>query len=114
VGIGIPIPVLDEDMARRLSIRDDQIETSVLDYGSPGTPKLGQVTYAMLRSGFITVDGKKVRTAPVASLAKAREIAALLKNWLLAGQFELTRPVEMFPVHATLQSLKETEKEGKP
>jgi len=114
VGIGIPIPVLDEDMARRLSIRDDQIETSVLDYGSPGTPKLGQVTYAMLRSGFITVDGKKVRTAPVASLAKAREIAALLKNWLLAGQFELTRPVEMFPIHATLQSLKETEKEGKP
>lgn len=114
VGIGIPVPMLDEDMARRVSIRDDQIETSVLDYGSPGTPALGRVTYAMLRSGFITIDGKKVRTAPVASLAKAREIAALLKNRLEAGRFELTRPVQMFPATASLNSLKETEKTDKP
>ncbi len=114
VGIGIPVPMLDEDMARRVSIRDDQIETSVLDYGSPGSPKLGQVTYAMLRSGFITIDGKKVRTAPVASLAKAREIAALLKSRLEAGLFELTRPVQMFPANASLNSLKETEKSDKP
>lgn len=114
VGIGIPVPMLDEDMARRVSIRDDQIETSVLDYGSPGTPALGRVTYAMLRSGFITIDGKKVRTAPVASLAKAREIAALLKSRLEAGLFELTRPVQMFPANASLNSLKETEKSDKP
>lgn len=114
VGIGIPIPMLDEDMARRVSIRDDQIETSVLDYGSPGTPKLGQVTYAMLRSGSITVDGKKVRTAPVASLAKAREIALLLKQQIETGGFELTRPVQMFPAQASLHSLKETEKPEKP
>jgi uncharacterized protein (DUF39 family) len=106
--------MLDEDMARRVSIRDDQIETSVLDYGSPGTPALGRVTYAMLRSGFITIDGKKVRTAPVASLAKAREIAALLKSRLEAGLFELTRPVQMFPATASLNSLKETEKSDKP
>ncbi len=113
VGIGIPIPVLDEDIARRVSIRNDQIETSVLDYGSPGSPKLGQVTYAELRTGFIRIGEHKVRTAPVASLAKAREIAALLKNQLQEGQFELTRPVQMFPSNASLKSLKETEKEDK-
>ena len=114
VGIGIPIPVLDEDIARRVSIRDDQIETPVLDYGSPGTPKMGQVTYAMLRSGYITIEGKKVRTAPVASLAKAREIATLLKIQMETGRFELTRPIQMFPAHASLNSLKEIEKVEKP
>ncbi len=110
VGIGIPIPVLDADMARRVSIRNDQIETSVLDYGSPGTPKLGQVTYEELRSGFIHVNGRKVRTAPVSSLSKARRIAELLKTELLSGVFEVTKPVQLFPRNTSLKSLIETEK----
>src|SRR5690606_6752087 len=82
VGIGIPIPVLDEDMARRVSVSNSQIETSVLDYGTAGTPKLGQVNYAQLQSGTIKIEGKKIRTAPVSSLAKARKIASELKEWL--------------------------------
>jgi uncharacterized protein (DUF39 family) len=110
VGLGIPIPVLDEEMARFVSVRNDQIETAVLDYGSPGTPKLGQVTYAELRSGFIKVGNHKIRTAPVASLSKARKIAELLKTAILEGNFEINRPVQMFPAQASLKSLKETEK----
>lgn len=109
VGIGIPIPVLDVDIARRVSINNSQIETSVLDYGMAGTPKLGQVTYAELKSGFIKVQGKKIRTAPVASLAKARKIAVELKNWLLNGEFEISKPVQMFPKNTSLNSLKESE-----
>lgn len=109
VGIGIPIPVLDVDIARRVSINNSQIKTSVLDYGMAGTPKLGQVTYAELKSGFIKVQGKKIRTAPVASLAKARKIAVELKNWLLNGEFEISKPVQMFPKNTSLNSLKETE-----
>ena len=110
VGIGIPIPVLDADMARRVSIRNDQIETSVLDYGSPGTPKLGQVTYEELRSGFIKVGNHRIRTAPVSSLAKARKIANLLKAAILEGKFEITQPVKMFPSSASLKSLVENVK----
>jgi L-aspartate semialdehyde sulfurtransferase len=110
VGLGIPIPMLDEEMARFVSIRNDQIETSVLDYGSPGTPKLGQVTYAELRSGFIRLGNHKIRTAPVASLAKARKIAALLKKAIEEGSFEITQPVKMFPEHTALKTLKETDK----
>lgn len=110
VGLGIPIPILDEEMARFVSIRNEQIETSVLDYGTPGMPKLGQVTYAELRSGSIKVGNHKIRTAPVASLAKARKIADLLRQAIEAGTFEIVRPVKMFPTHASLQSLKETEK----
>jgi L-aspartate semialdehyde sulfurtransferase len=97
VGIGIPIPVLDEDMARRVSIANSQIETSVLDYGTEGMPKLGQVTYEELQSGTIKVAGKKIRTAPVSSLSKARKIAAELKEWLQNGKFEITQPVQLFP-----------------
>lgn len=113
VGIGIPIPILDADMARRVSIRNEQIETSVLDYGSPGAPKIGQVTYSELRSGFIRVAEQKVRTAPVASLSKARQIAELLKNAIQQGRFEITQPVKLFPENASLKQLVETVKPEK-
>lgn len=109
VGIGIPIPVLNVEMARRVSINNSQIQTSVLDYGSPGTPKLGQVTYEQLRSGEIEVNGQKVRTAPVASLAKARKIAEILKKQIQEGQFQLQEPIQMFPSNTSLKSLIEVE-----
>jgi uncharacterized protein (DUF39 family) len=86
----------------------------VLDYGSPGTPKLGQVTYAELRSGFIRIGNQKVRTAPVASLSKARKIADLLKKAIEEGKFEITRPIQMFPQQTSLKSLKETDKTERP
>jgi len=109
VGIGIPIPVLNADIAKRVSINNSQIETSVLDYGTVGTPKLGQVTYDELQSGTIKVKGKKIRTAPVASLKKARKIADELKKWLQNGEFEVTKPVQMFPANTSLNTLQETE-----
>ena len=57
VGIGIPIPVLDEDMARRVSIRNEQIETTVADYGN-GNQVLGKTNYAALQSGEIEIGGR--------------------------------------------------------
>ena len=109
VGIGIPIPVLNTEMAKRVSVNNNQIQTSVLDYGTVGMPKLGEVSYEELRSGSIKVNGKKIRTAPVSSLSKARKIASELKNWLQAGNFEVNKPVQMFPQNTSLNSLKETE-----
>ena len=112
VGIGIPIPVLNTDIAKRVSVNNSQIETSVLDYGTAGTPKLAQVTYEQLQSGFIKVKGNKIRTAPVASLAKARKIADELKKWLQNGIFEISKPVQMFPSNTSLNGLKEVEVEN--
>lgn len=109
VGIGVPIPVLNTEIAKRVSVNNGQIETSVLDYGTVGTPKLGQVTYKELQSGFIKIKGKKIRTAPVSSLSKARKIADELKKYLLEGQFEVNKPVQMFPQNTALNGLKETE-----
>lgn len=104
VGIGIPIPVLDEDLARRVSIRNEQIETTVVDYGD-GNRVLGTTNYAALQSGFIDVGGHKVRTAPLSSLARAREIAGILKQWIRKGDFLLTEPVRPMPAHASLKGL---------
>jgi len=107
VGIGIPIPVLNTEIARRVSIRNEQIETIVVDFGIAGTPEVGRVNYAQLRSGEIEIQGKKIRTAPVASLSKARKIADILKKQIQEGKFELIKPVLMFPTNTSLQKLKE-------
>lgn len=109
VGIGIPIPILDVEMAKRVSINNSQIETTVLDYGTEGTPKLGQVNYEELRSGTIKIAGKEISTAPVSNLEKARKIADELKKWLQNGDFEISKPVQMFPKNTSLKSLKDTE-----
>lgn len=101
VGIGIPIPVLDEEIAYYTSVSDEQIYTQIVDY-SRAYPEgisetLGQVNYAQLRSGRINVNGKEVPTGSLSSYAKAREIATILKEWIKDGKFLLTEPVEKLP-----------------
>lgn len=99
VGIGVPIPILDEEMARYVCVRDEDIITGVYDYsvGRRSRPCLGQVNYKELRGGQIEVGGKKIRTAPLSSLAKAQKIADLLKGWIADRTFTLTEPVLNLP-----------------
>ena len=105
VGVGIPIPILDEDMARRVMIRNSQIHTNIVDYGSPDHDILGQADYKTLFSGEITLNGKKIRTAPLSSVKTAREIAEILKEEITGGRFLLTAPVESFQKTAGLNNL---------
>jgi uncharacterized protein (DUF39 family) len=101
VGVGIPIPILTEDALRHALVTDADIVTPIIDYSynqpqrEPGT--LGQVTYAQLRSGSITVQGKDVPTSSLSSHARAREIALTLKDWITRGEFQLTAPVAPIP-----------------
>ena len=106
VGIGVPIPLLDEDLAHRVSIRNCQIDTFIEDYGGRGE-LIGKVNYEQLRSGEIEFMGKKIHTAPLSSLFKARKIAAILKDWIEKGEFELTAPVRPMPTERSLQGLKD-------
>ncbi len=105
VGVGIPVPVLDEDMARRVMVRNSQIETNILDYGTPDHDFLGRIDYNSLFSGEITLNGKKIRTAPLSSIKVAREIAEILREEITAGRFLLTEPVEHFRRTSGLHSL---------
>jgi uncharacterized protein (DUF39 family) len=101
VGIGVPIPVIDEDVVAAAAVRDDQIFTQVVDYGNDYpqgiSRSLGEVSYAQLRSGKIVVQGKEVPTGALSSYAKAREIAGILKEWIVKGEFLLTEPVAPLP-----------------
>lgn len=105
VGIGIPIPVLDEEMAAKLMIRNEQITTRILDYGNPDHPELGRVNYEQLMSGEIELNGKKIKTSSLSSIYKAREIAGILKKQISEGSFTLTAPVEAFPKGKGLKPL---------
>jgi len=105
VGIGIPIPVLDEEMAARLMIRNEQITTRIIDYGVPEHPELGRTNYRALMSGEIVLNQKKIKTASLSSIFKARRIAGILKTQISEGSFTLTEPVEMFPKNKGLKPL---------
>ncbi len=101
IGIGVPIPILDEEMARYTSVSDEQLSAAIVDY-SNDYPQgiiqdLGRATYAALKSGKITVKGKEVNTAAISSYPKAREIANKLKEWIKKGEFTLTEKVASFP-----------------
>ena len=75
-----------------------------MDYGD-GNKILGKTNYAALQSGEIEVNGHKIRTTPVASLAKARQIADILKSWIQKGDFLLTEPVRPMPTGTKLKNL---------
>ena len=101
VGVGLPIPILNEEVLHFASVSDADLVAPVVDY-SEAYPHcqpeiLGEVTVAQLKSGEITVDGKKMITAGLSSYARAREIALTLKQWIEAGTFLLTEPVAFLP-----------------
>lgn len=107
VGVGIPIPILDEEMMKQVSIGNDRLETNVLDYSvsDDAKPVLARVSYEALQSGKIVLGGKEVKTAPLASLYKARKIATLLKEQIQKGEFYLSKPVEMFPSNSVTKAM---------
>lgn len=101
VGIGIPIPILDAQMARFTGVSDAELFAPIMDYSDaypnckPGN--LGHVSYAELKTGTIQVKGKAVPTASLSSYPKAVAIAEELKDWIRTGHFELTEPVAPLP-----------------
>lgn len=101
VGLGIPIPILNAEMAAYTGVSDNELYTQVIDYGHDYTNGInrsyGQVSYAELNSGEIVVNGNKVQTAPLSSRVKAREIAEILQRKIREGKFLLNKPAEFLP-----------------
>jgi len=101
VGIGVPIPILDEEILKYTAAKDEEIYAQVVDY-SAHYPQcvagsLGEVNYAQLKSGKIIVQGKSVPVGSLSSYSKAREISEELKSWIKKGDFLLTEPVAPLP-----------------
>ncbi len=105
VGVGMAIPILDAELAAAVGVSDAEIFTEILDFAVPSRsrPSLGRVSYRELRSGEVELEGKRVPTVSLSSYPRAREIATLLKEWVLAGRFPLRPPVSPLPQDRGLQ-----------
>lgn len=101
VGIGVPIPILSEEILKYTLVTDSQIYAPIIDYSEAYPQRksdiLGEVNYADVKSGKITIQGKEVPTASLSSYPRAVEIATTLKEWIRSGKFLLTEMVAPLP-----------------
>ncbi|WP_320041325.1 homocysteine biosynthesis protein [uncultured Desulfobacter sp.] len=100
VGLGIPIPILNEEILKYTSVPDEELFTQIIDYGHDypkGISKsYGQVSYAELKSGTIMIKGEAVPTVPLSSMVKARKIAQILKSEIQKSRFYIGVPQHLF------------------
>ena len=101
VGIGVPIPILSEEILSYTAVTDNEIFAPVIDYFEAYPQRspdiLGEVSYAQLKSGKIKIQGKEVPTASLSSYSRAVEIANILKDWIQKGEFYITESVSPLP-----------------
>jgi uncharacterized protein (DUF39 family) len=100
LGVGVPLPVLNETVVERCAVQDKDLVAPIVDFSIPRRvrPTFGLVSYAQLKSGKITIEGKAVRVAPLASMFLSRQVALELKQWIEAGTFTLTETVSPIPM----------------
>ncbi len=109
IGLGIPIPILNENIARKTAIKDEDIKTEIVDYGIPRRKKpiIREINYKELKSGTIEIKGKTVKVSSLSSLYMARKVANKLKNWIEKGKFLLNPPAERLPRDTSFKPMKE-------
>ena len=95
LGVGVALPVLQEEVIQNCSVTEQNIVAPVIDFSIPRRvrPTFGLVSYEQLQKGHVTIDGKSVRVAPLASKYRSRQVAQELKQWIQTGKFTLTEPV---------------------
>jgi uncharacterized protein (DUF39 family) len=103
LGVGVPLPVLDEEVVLRCNVLDKDLVAPVVDFSIPRRvrPTFGLVSYAQLKAGRITIEGKSVRVASLASLHLSRQVAVELKQWIEAARFTLAESVAPLPMDRT-------------
>jgi len=114
LGVGIPIPVLNEEILLKTTIRDRDIRAQVIDYSLDYPMKTGKVlstvNYEELKSGKVNILGKDVETASLSSYEKAINIAEILKSEIRDGSFTLNKPYMPLPPNQSMKSMKVSEK----
>ncbi len=103
LGVGVPLPMLNEEVVARCAVQDQDLVAPIVDFSIPRRvrPTFGLVSYAQLKSGRVTIDGKTVRVAPLASVYLSRQVALDLKQRIAEGTFTLTEPVAPIPMDRT-------------
>jgi len=108
IGIGIPIPILNEGLAQKTGVKDEDINTEVVDYGVPrrDRPTIKEVNYKQLKSGKITINDKEVKVSSLSSLKGAKHVAETLKTWIEESMFYISTPVERLPRDTVFKPVK--------
>jgi len=100
MGVGIALPVLNDSVVEHCAVQDKDLVAPIVDFSIPRRvrPTFGLVSYAQLKSGRITIEGRTVRVASLASLFLSRQVSQELKQWIKEGIFTLTEPVAPIPM----------------
>jgi uncharacterized protein (DUF39 family) len=100
MGVGIALPVLNDSVVEHCAVQDKDLVAPIVDFSIPRRvrPTFGLVSYAQLKSGRITIEGRTVRVASLASLFLSRKVSQELKQWIKEGIFTLTEPVAPIPM----------------
>ena len=109
VGVGIPIPILNEEILKFTTIRDRDIKAPVIDYSYDYPNKTGKtlatVTYEELKSGKVHILGREIESSSMSSYEKALKIANILKGEIEEGKFLLSKPFKKLPENQKMKSL---------
>jgi uncharacterized protein (DUF39 family) len=109
VGVGIPIPILNERVLSHACVRDRDILAPVVDYSNDYPDMTGRVlchvSYEQLRSGEIEVDGRKVAVGSLSSYPMALEIANLLADEIRRGDFLVAEPIQRLPARQRVKPM---------
>jgi len=110
VGLGVPIPVLNENIAKKTAVRDRDIVTEIVDYGVPrrGRPTVRRVNYEQLYSGSVDIGGNEVKTSALSSRHIARKVAQALGDSIKRGEFLLSASAEPLPSVGRCSPMKQT------
>ncbi len=96
LAIGIPIPVLNENIAKKLTVRNKDIKTNLIDYSTGNIIKT--VNYQELIEGQVELNGKMVNTKTLCNQNGAKKVLTELKQKILNKEFLLTEPVLKLPI----------------
>jgi len=114
LGVGIPIPILNEGVLKRTCVRDRDILAPVVDYSDDYPQNTGKVlchvNYEQLRSGQIEVEGQDIAVGSLSSYHKALEIANLLADEIRRGDFNLAEPIQYLAKDTKMKPLLVKEK----
>jgi len=116
LGVGVPIPILNEQILKYTTVRDDEIKAELIDYSYDYPMKSGKViahlTYGQMKRDEVEVNGKKIEVSSMSSYSKALHIAELLKAEIQNGDFLLSEPLQKLPRNNKSKSMVLREGEG--
>jgi L-aspartate semialdehyde sulfurtransferase len=108
LGIGIPIPILNEELARSTAVTDDKLEIGLLDYGVARSdrPALRKVPYSELLSGKVEINGESVKAAPLSSFKKSYEIMEEIGKWIEEKEYLFCEDVQRLPLNTVFKPMR--------